>query len=87
MDVERIVYMWDYGVYMNRLHHHFLPILGRFMRLLPLFIPSHSLPLLHRAMTERRARDDRETKKSTKSPSLLHNSKKSCNFAAEIGVL
>ena len=64
-----------------------LSVLDRFMCSLSLFIPSHSLPLSLRAMTERRARDDRETKKRTKSLSLLHISKKSCIFAAEIGVL
>ena len=46
-------------VYINHRPHYFLPILDCFMCSLPLFIPSHSLPLSDRPMTERRARDDR----------------------------
>jgi len=40
-------------------------------------------PPLDRAMTERRARDDRETKNAQNRIKYLHNSKKSSTFAAD----
>ena len=51
-------------VYINRRPHYFLSIFDRFMCSLSLFLPFHSLPLSHRAMSDSQPRNDRETKKA-----------------------